>query len=72
MTRPKYRDYDEAYEKLGETLKKVQEAFASGTIGMIADPLYEAMIALDDCMAFDDQETRFTRARPILESWRKS
>lgn len=72
MARPKHSSYDEAYEKLGAALKEAQEAYTSGTIGMIPDRLYEAIIAFDDCMAFDDQESRFTRARPILEVWRKS
>lgn len=71
MARPKHPNYDEAYQKLGEALRGAQEAYASGTIGMIPDRIYDALIALDDCMAFDEQESRFTRARPILENWRQ-
>lgn len=72
MSRPKHSNYDEAYEKLGTALKAALESYGSGTIGMIPDRLFEAIIAFDDCMAFDDQESRFTRARPILEAWRKA
>jgi hypothetical protein len=71
MPRPKHPDYDAAYQALGEALRTAHEAYSSGTIGTVTDRLYEAVIALDDCMAFDEQASRFTRARPILEAWRR-
>jgi hypothetical protein len=71
MTRPKHPDYDTAYEKLGEALREAHAAYDSGTIGHVADRIYDAVIALDDCFAHDGQECRFTRIRPLLEATRK-
>ena len=70
MTRPKHPDYDTAYEKLEAALKEAHEACQSGTIGTVSDRLFDAIIALDDCFAHDGQDSRFTRARPILEAWK--
>ena len=71
MNRPLHPDYDTAFKKLGDSIKLAKEAHESGTIGTITDHLYEAVIALDDCYSFDDLESRFTRARPILQAWQK-
>ena len=68
MKRPQHPDYDTAFKKLGDSLKLAKEAHESGTIGTITDNLFEAVIALDDCYSFDDQESPFTRARPILQA----
>lgn len=70
MTRPKAPNYDTAYAQLEAALKVAHEACQTGTIGTVSDKLYEALIALDDCFAHDGQDSRFTRARPILESWK--
>jgi hypothetical protein len=70
MTRPKHPDYDTAYGKLETALKDALAEVQSGTIGAASDRLFDAVIALDDCFAHDGQESRFTRARPILEVWK--
>lgn len=72
MTRPKHPDYDTAYEKLEAAIKDALQSVQSGTIGHVSDSLFDAVIALDDCFAHDGQDSRFTRARPILEAWKKS
>ena len=70
MKRPLHPDYDTAFQRLGESIKLAKEAQENGTIGTVTDHLYEAVIALDDCFSFDGQESRFTRARPILQAWK--
>ena len=70
MSRPKHPNYDTAYEKLEAALRIALEDCQSGTIGNVSDHLYDAIIALDDCFAHDGQDSRFTRARPILEAWK--
>ena len=67
MKRPKHLDYDTAFTKLVESISLANEAKENGTIGSITDHLFDAVIALDDCYFFDEQESRFTRARSILE-----
>jgi len=71
MSRPKYPNYDTAYDKLGEAIKLAVAAYDSGTVGTVGDRLYDALIAFDDVMAHDGQESRFTRARPLLESFKR-
>lgn len=70
MKRPVHLDYDAAYKKLGDSLRVALEQHESGTIGNVAAQLYEAVVALDDCYAFDDLESRFTRVRPLLHAWK--
>jgi hypothetical protein len=72
MARPKHPNYDTAYDALGTALREAKEAFDNGTIGTVTDRLYDAVIALDDVMAHDGQESRFTRARPLLEVWKRA
>ena len=71
MPRPKHPNYDTAYEKLGEAIKEAVAAYDSGTVGTVGDRLYDALIAFDDVMAHDGQESRFTRARPLLENFKR-
>ena len=71
MTRPKYPNYDTAYDKLGEAIKAASAAYDSGTVGTVGDQIYLALIAFDDVMAHDGQESRFTRARPLLEAFKR-
>jgi hypothetical protein len=70
MTRPKHPDYDTAYQKLEDALKAALADCQSGTIGNVGDRIFDAIIAIDDCFAHDGQDSRFTRARPILEAWK--
>ena len=71
MKRPMHPDYDTAFQKLGDGLRQALEAHGSGTIGKVAEQLYDAVIALDDCYAFDEQDSAFTRVRPILQSLKR-
>ena len=68
MGRPLHPNYEAAFRVLGESLKLAVEAYEGGTTGTITDNLVKAVVALDDCYSFDEQESPFTLARPIIET----
>ena len=67
MKRPHHPNYDTAFNALGDYLKAAADAHQNGTTGTITENLLKAVIALDDCYAFDENESPFTKARPFLE-----